>query len=72
MRMLKWISGNTLKDRIQSEGIWQKIGEAPIDEKMKESNLRWFGHICKGEGLMLQQKRVSLSKLREWIKKEEE
>jgi len=47
--MLKWISGNTRKARIQNEEIRQKIGVAPIDEKMKESYLRWFGHICKGE-----------------------
>ena len=37
MRMLKWISENTLKDKIQNEEIRQKIGVAPIDEKMKES-----------------------------------
>ena len=37
MRMLKWISENTLKDRIQNEEIRPKIGVAPIDEKMKES-----------------------------------
>ena len=49
MRMLKWINGNTRKDRIQNEEIRQKIGVAPIDEKMKECYLRWFGHICKGE-----------------------
>ena len=45
MRRLRWISGNTPKDRIQNEELHLKIGVAPIDEKMRESRLRWFGHI---------------------------
>ena len=34
MRMLKWISGNTMKDMIQNKEIHLKIGVASIDEKM--------------------------------------
>lgn len=45
MRMLRWISGNTWKDRIQNEEIHLKIGVVPIDEKMREDCLRWFGHV---------------------------
>ena len=45
MRMLRWISGNTWKDRIQNEEIHLKIGLVPIDEKMREDCLRWFGHV---------------------------
>lgn len=45
MRMLKWISENTWKDKIQNEKICIKIRVAPIDEKMKENHLRWFGHV---------------------------
>ena len=45
MRMLRWINGNTRKDRIRNEEIYLKIGVAPIDEKMIESNLKWLGHV---------------------------
>ena len=43
--MLKWISGNTWKDRIQNEKINLKIGVAPIDKKMRESCLKRFDHV---------------------------
>jgi hypothetical protein len=40
MRMLRWVSGNT---RFKNEEIRLKIGVTPIDEKMREDCLRWFG-----------------------------
>ena len=45
MRILRWISGNTQKDKIKNVDIHLKIAIAPLDEKMKESCLRWFGHV---------------------------
>jgi len=45
MRMLRWMSGNTRKDRIWNEEICLKIGVAPIDEKLREIRLRWFIHV---------------------------
>ena len=45
MRMLRWISGNTRKYRIRNEKIHLKIGVTPIDEKIRKSRLRWFGHV---------------------------
>ena len=45
MRMLTWTGGNTRKDRIQNELICLKIRVAPIDERIKESCLRWFYHV---------------------------
>lgn len=45
MRMLRWISGTTWKDKIRNEEICLNIGVASIDEKMKESRLRWFDHV---------------------------
>ena len=49
MRMLRWVSENTRKDRILNEKIRLKIGVAPIDKKMRESHLRWFGHVQRRE-----------------------
>ena len=70
MKMLWWISGNTQKDRIWNEEICLKIRVSPIDEKMRESCLRWFGYVQK-EQLIHRLERVSLSKLKERKKVEE-
>jgi hypothetical protein len=45
MRILRWMSENTWKDMIQNKEICLKIGATPIDEKMRDSHLRWFDHI---------------------------
>jgi hypothetical protein len=45
MRMLRWICGHTRKDRIRNDDIMNKLGVAPIQEKLVQYSLRWFGHI---------------------------
>ena len=45
MRKLRWMCDYTRKDRIRNEVIREKIGVAPIEEKMTENWLRWFGHV---------------------------
>jgi hypothetical protein len=45
MRMLRWICGHTRKDRIKNDDIRDKFGVAPIQEKLVQHRLRWFGHI---------------------------
>ena len=36
---------NIWKDRIWNKEIYLDIGVAPIDEKMRESHLKWFDHV---------------------------
>ena len=45
MRMLRWMSGHTRKDKLQNNCIREKIGVAPIEKKKMEMRLRWFRHV---------------------------
>jgi hypothetical protein len=45
MRMLRWICGHTRKDRIRNDDIRDKLGVTPIQDKLVQHRLRWFGHI---------------------------
>ncbi len=45
MRMLRWMCGHTLMDRIRNQEIRVKLRVAPISGKMRESILRWYGHV---------------------------
>jgi len=45
MRMLRWMSGKIRHDRIRNDTIRERVGVAPIVEKLVENRLRWFGHV---------------------------
>jgi hypothetical protein len=45
MRMLRWICGNTRSDRVQNDDIRERLGVTPVEEKLVQHHLRWFGHI---------------------------
>jgi len=45
MHMLRWLCGNTQRDKVRNEYIRTKIGVASIEEKMRENRLRWFDHV---------------------------
>ncbi|KAG2551497.1 hypothetical protein PVAP13_9KG401250 [Panicum virgatum] len=45
MRMLRWFCGHTRRDRVRNEVIRERVGVAPIEEKLTQHQLRWFGHI---------------------------
>ncbi|VDO71503.1 unnamed protein product [Heligmosomoides polygyrus] len=48
-KMLRWTAGVTRMDRIRNDAVRQKIGVAPIADKMREARLRWYGHVLRGE-----------------------
>ncbi|PHU02833.1 ATP-citrate synthase alpha chain protein 2 [Capsicum chinense] len=47
MRMLRWMCGLTRGDRVRNEIIWDKVGVALVENKMREGRLRWFGPVMR-------------------------
>ena len=45
IRMIRWMCGLTRLDRIRNEVIRSLVEVAPIEEKLREMRLRWFGHV---------------------------
>ena len=45
MRMLRWMCNKTRIDRIRNVHFLSHFGIAPIEDKIRENCVRWFGHI---------------------------
>ena len=45
MCMLRWIYGHIRRDRVRNDDIRERLGVAPIEEKLIQHRLRWFGHV---------------------------
>jgi hypothetical protein len=45
MWMLRWIYGHTRRDRVRNDDIHKRLGVTPVEEKLVQHHLRWFGHM---------------------------
>jgi hypothetical protein len=45
MRMLRWICGHRRRDQARNDDIHERLGVTPVEEKLMQHRLRWFGHI---------------------------
>nr|XP_016440806.1 PREDICTED: uncharacterized protein LOC107766524 [Nicotiana tabacum] len=45
IRMLRWMCRYTRKDKIRNKVITDKVEVASMEDKLRESRLRWFGHV---------------------------
>ena len=43
--MLRWFVGHTRGDKVRNEDIRDRVEVAPIEEKLIQHRLRWFGHV---------------------------
>jgi hypothetical protein len=43
--MLRWICCDLRKDGVRNDDICERLGVAPVDEKLVQHHLIWFGHI---------------------------
>jgi len=43
--MLWWFCGHIRRDKVQNEVIRDRVGVAPIEEKLTQHWLRWFEHV---------------------------
>ncbi|XP_070033091.1 uncharacterized protein [Nicotiana tomentosiformis] len=44
---LRWMCGYTKLDRIRNTVIRDKVGVTPIEDKIREARLMWFGHVSR-------------------------
>ena len=49
MKMLRWMTGVTRKDRIRNTRIRGTVKVTEISKKAQEARLRWYGHILRRE-----------------------
>lgn len=49
MRLLRWSLGLARMDRVQNTDVMETLGIAPIQDKIMEAKLRWYGHKQKME-----------------------
>ena len=50
MRMLRWMTGVTRRDRIRNEYIRGTVKVVEASKKIQEARLRWFGHLHRRAG----------------------
>ena len=49
MRMVRWMCGFKLKDRLPSKELRERLGIDDIALVLQQNRLRWYGHLLRKE-----------------------
>jgi len=49
MRMVRWMCGMKLQDRVPSKGLRERLGLDDIILVLQQNRLRWYGHVLRKE-----------------------
>jgi len=49
MKMIRWICGMKLQDRIPSKKFRKRLGLDDIISVLQQNRLRWYGHVVRKE-----------------------
>jgi len=49
MRMVRWMCGVKLQDRIGSKGLRERLRFEDIISVLQRNSLRWYGHVLRKE-----------------------
>jgi len=47
MRMVRWMCGVKLKDRLSSKELRERLGVDDIALVLQQNRLRWYGHVLR-------------------------
>jgi len=47
MRMVRWMCGSKLKDRLSSKELRERLGIDDIALVLQQNGLRWYGHVLR-------------------------
>ena len=47
MRMVRWMCGVKLQDRVPSKGLRERLGLGDIISVLQQNRLRWYGHVLR-------------------------
>jgi len=45
MRMVRWMCGIKLQDRVPSKGLRERLASDDIISGLQQNRLRWYGHV---------------------------
>ena len=45
MRMVRWMCGVKLKDRVSNKELRERLGIVDITSLLQQNSLRWYGHL---------------------------
>jgi len=49
MRMVRWMCGIKLQDRVLSKGLRERLGLDDMISVLQQNRLRWYGHVLRKE-----------------------